>query len=30
MKQKTLFIVFEGLRFGEKNKKLIKNSGYKL
>ena len=26
MKQKTLFIVFEGLSFGKKNKKLVKNS----
>ena len=26
----TLFIVFEGLSFGEKNKNLIKNSTYKL
>ena len=30
MKQKTFFIVFEGLAFGEKNKNLIKNSGHKL
>ena len=30
MKEKTFFIVFEGLSFGEKNKILIKNSGHKL
>ena len=30
MKQKTLFIVFEGLPFGEKNKNLTKNSRHKL
>ena len=29
-KIKTLFIVFEWLSFGEKNKNLIKNSGHKL
>ena len=29
MKKKMFFIVFKGLSFGE-NKKLIKNSGYKL
>ena len=30
MKQKTFFIVFEELLFGEKIKKMIKNSGHKL
>ena len=30
MKEKTLFIVFEGLSFGEKNKNFIKNSGRNL
>ena len=33
MKEKTFFVVFEGLSFGEKKKKkkkIIKNSGHKL